>query len=737
MDRIVDFFSAVLGMRARDRQINDHDSVHQLDAATRGRPTGATRSTENDVIQGADPNATGRIVQEASASSPSWATIVRGAPANPTDTSLPASTTTPARSTWNSRSDRASADAETIDRALTNASNALKSLIVQVLGEKSNHNARKALVARTKKLIRADLESMLGSNRDGEHAPSINLVLVAWRMEHARAVIGSTVLLSACTALRKHWDRQQTALSGGGRRGSSGESDATLWYWLDLAIRALRDVAERYDHDPAVRQHAAKSKDPIRVFFAVLAQDKKPNMGLDALMSVVGDVLMTMLGELKNIFNLTLLQQDFPTLIRCVALPLVECFLLTKTLDSTWDFQFMPLGMSFSSRSMVDPPLEVEWHVGERDVPARGRGLVETKVVLLTTFPGIPFRFGVAETVLHRAEVLVVPVSAPAPTPPPSAAVPALADPVQNEKLRAALVDPILEPFAPAHARIPTPPAAPTLAPAMEPAMEHTMEPAMEPAYSVQSPTLAPITFVSPVLLPRPTSAPPTMMTTSVQTDAAETPSVSWATICAGDLHTFTANLYELMATPVILNQPPGYYDLSTHWPRVHMTAGTIARFIDLFHRIASNPNTDLHDELAKADNRLALLRAEMVDATLANRVSHRLQAFIDDHKPNINWALGDLKYTPSCPRWEVPFVHNLYQWFRLVLVARMAGHMLVVPRRGEPHNGQIACLAHNIRDCGYKVGVALGPSLVSITDGLPVCDVPLFPGYCDRAVPN
>ncbi|KNE68283.1 hypothetical protein AMAG_12952 [Allomyces macrogynus ATCC 38327] len=441
---------------------------------------------------------------------------------------------------------------------------------------------------------------------------------------------------------------------------------------------------------------------------------------------------MAMLGKLQSTFKLTLMQHDLPGLIRCVALPLVECILLTKALDPTWEFQFVPLGKPFSSQSMVDPPLEVEWQVDERGAPVRGRGLVETKVVLLTTFLGIPFRFGVAETVLHRAEVLVVPVyvPAPAPTPPPTAAVPA-PDLVQKVELRAVPMDPTLEPLAPvcARARTPTPPAAPPLAPAVEPAIE--------PSQSSPSPTLTPIAPTAPVSLPRPASAPPMMMTASVQTDAAEMFSDSWTALCAGDLHAFTADLYELMAAPVILNRPPGHSSTSTHWPRVHLTAGTIARFIDSFHRIASNPSTDLHHELAKADDRIALLRSEMVNATMANRVSDRVQAFLDDHKPDIVWALGNLKYPPGSPRWEVPFLHNLYQWLRHVLVAHLAGYTLAMPRRGDTHVGQIACLAHeHMRDCGYEVGVALGLNLVCITDGLPVCDVPPCPGYCDLALP-
>ncbi|KAJ3361238.1 hypothetical protein GGF32_007670 [Allomyces javanicus] len=784
------FFSTVFGLDGRAtsaaRPMHDRDQ-HELDARGQGRVAG----TENDVIQGADSNATGRNVQEASAS-PSWAAVVRGAPANPSDAASLAPTT-PTGCTWNPRSDRAPADAETIDRALSTASNALKSFIVQVLEDEWNHDARKSLAHRTKKLIRADLETVLGSNRDGEHAPNLHLVLTAWRMKHARAVIGSTVLRSACSALPKHWDRQQSALSGG-RRGSSAESDATLAYWLDLAIHALRDVAKQYDHDPAMQQHAAKSKDPIRVFFSWLAQDGKPNSGVEVLVSVVDDALMAILAELRKTFKLTLMRHDLPGLIRCVVLPLVECFLLTKTLDPTWEFQFVPLGKPFSSWSMIDPPLEVEWHVGERSAHARGLGLVETKVVLLTTFPSIPFRFGVAETVLHRAEVLVVPVyvPAPAPTPPPSAAVPAPADPVLKEELRAAPMDPGLEPFAPvcARARTSTSPAVPTLAPAMEPAidagqsttnpalapvspvvpgslarlasaalalagpLQHAvphgvsmgllheplvsvsadariptppaapvLSPAVEPTIEADQPTTSPpVPLVAPVSTPRLASVSvPAAMTPSVQTDAADVFIGTGTELLAGELAALSANLNEIIRVPALYNRPPGLLVTNSHWPRVRATASIITRFLDAFHRIASDPHTDLHHKLDTVDDRLALLRAAMPHATYEDRVSDRLRQFIADHDNDLSNFLGPLHRVWRRPHWVVPFLHNLYQWFRIVLTARLAGYELVMPCAGEPHIGQIACLAHeHIRDCGYKVGVALGPNLVCITDGQP-----------------
>ncbi|KNE69597.1 hypothetical protein AMAG_14152 [Allomyces macrogynus ATCC 38327] len=442
-----------------------------------------------------------------------------------------------------------------------------------------------------------------------------------------------------------------------------------------------------------------------------------------------------MFAELQRAFKLTLMRHDWPTLIRRVALPLVECFLLTKSLDPTWDFQSVLLGKPFSSQSMVDPPLEVEWREGERGAPARGAGLLETKVVLLTTFPGIPFRFGVAETFLHRAEVLVVPLDlpapAPAPGPTPRATAPALTDLVQKENQRALPVDLVLEPLVSvcARARTPTPPALPSLVPAMEPAIA---------AGQSTNPTLVPIPLDVPVV-PKLASAP-AMMTASVQTDAAEVflTRRPLSYLLAGELAALSANLNEIIRAPVLLNQPPGLKTSSSHWPRVHATADIITRFLDAFHRIASDPRTDLHHELNKVDNRLALLRAGMPLATYEGRDSDRLRTFIATHSGDLHTLLGPLYRVSRRPHWVVPFLHNLYQWFRLVLTARLAGYELVMPCTGEPHRGQITCLAHeHTRDCGDEVGVALGPNLVRITDGLPACNVAPCPGYCDRAVPN
>ncbi|KAJ3370776.1 hypothetical protein GGF31_003801 [Allomyces arbusculus] len=601
--------STVLETAVHDQQVQKagtgHDQHDSHDSSTMGTLNATTAApnsrtahsaitgTKTESLHGADTFAAGRNILAARAASASPA-AARAATSTPASDSTRATTTVPTTSAWNPHFARASADAEEIDRALTNASNELKALIVQVLTQDWNCDARRSLVACAKEYVRADLETAFASYH-GEKRVDVDLVV--WRMEHARAAVAAKVIRVGCHTLCKHWDRQLTVFSG-----SSAESDTARRLWLDSAVQALRDVADRYDQDLTVHKKAVDSEDPFRVLFSIIARDETRNRDVEALVSTVEAVATHMANVLSKTFQLSVSWDDFMGLIRRVALPLVECFLLTKALDPNWDIEFVLPGTPFSSATMVDPPLEVELRVDERSPPTCGHGVSETKVVVINPFPGIPM------------------------------------GPVSAELGNGAVTQ---------HVHI---------------------SPSLEPP--------------APVVT------------------------------CAADMSALVSDLYRLVTEPILLNLPRGEISVnSLHASRIRMVSGTINRFLSLFDRTLTGPHTDLHHELAMAKRRAAQLRADLAQATTAGRVSAHVRAILADHEHDILWTLDFPAVPPAETWWTVPFVHN--QWFQLVLTARVAGYVLVMPRPGDEFLGQIKCLVHNEAwECGLKVGTALFPNL-------------------------
>ncbi|KAJ3361243.1 hypothetical protein GGF32_007675 [Allomyces javanicus] len=203
---------------------------------------------------------------------------------------------------------------------------------------------------------------------------------------------------------------------------------------------------------------------------------------------------------------------------------------------------------------------------------------------------------------------------------------------------------------------------------------------------------------------------------------------------CKGDMATLFANLYDLVAEPVLLNRPRYLVGKDSRWLRIQKAAGIIARFLDLFDNSIAKPQTDLNLELMTAERSLGLLRAEMALAIVDAPISDQLHALLAEHACDIKSALDHPKFMLHSPRWQVPFLHNMYQWYRLVLVAHMAGFVLVMPHAGDAYAGQFMCLVHeDARECGRTVGVALSPNVVRVADERRVL---LCAGYCDRRVP-
>ncbi|KNE68319.1 hypothetical protein AMAG_12983 [Allomyces macrogynus ATCC 38327] len=575
---------------------------------------------------------------------------------------------------------RATADAEAIDGALTAAANALKSTLIKVLDHAENRGKRKFLVAATKTKLLPSFQAALVTVgiHDSVDDAAMTKGLGAWLVEDTRVVIRSTVMHAACSALSVHWDRQRRALVGGGRAGVDAAAKQRLWF--DLAVQALREAMDRCDRDPSMLKRTVETRDPVPLIIAGSDKDTGRGSGTAALVSVAKAVAEAMLNVLVKDFQLHVDGDDYLTLIRHVALPVVACFLATKALNPDWTLTFVEPGSPFSSTTMIDPPHELEWDADEAG--SARRAPAETKnLVVMTTFPGIPARFGVADTVLHRSEVVVVTLRVP---PPRAHGHPGLG----------ATAQPVPVGFSPLS------PPGPIIAPAVEPA-------------------------------PKPTL--PTVST--FRSVAAGSAPDSWIAICTADAQDFAADLYDLLKLPVVMNHPVGSLLSKPDRRLLDVTARTIAQFLDRFHSTIADPRSDLNHELAQCNAVIALLRSELVRATMLQDMSPRLAELL--HGVDLRAALAAAgTMIPHLPSWQAKFVLNTQYWYRLVLAARLVGYELVMPRAGEPRVGRIECVAHaDVRECGAAVGVALYPNVVHAKSGKRVEGVAPCIGYCNRSV--
>ncbi|KAJ3347691.1 hypothetical protein GGF32_006766 [Allomyces javanicus] len=668
----------------------------------RDRPISAAPG--HDSIHGADSNATGRNIKLAA----------RGGPKeSPSMTNKPA-----ASRSWDPR---ATADAEAIDGALTAASNGFKSILIKVLDHAENRGKRKHLVAATKAHLLPSLQAALaaaGSHDHVDDGAAMTKGLGAWIVEDTRAVMRSTVMQAACRALGTHWDRQHNALAGGGRVGV--DAAATQRRWLDLAVQALRDAMNRFDCDPGMHERAILTRDPVPFIIAGSAKAADRGSGTMALVSVAKAVAEAMLNVLAKEFQLHVEWSDYVILIRRVALPVVACFLATKALDPDWTLTFVAPGSPFSPATMIDQPHELEWRAD--DVDSARRAHAETKsLVVMTTFPGIPARFGVADTVLHRAEVVAVTLRVPAPR---THMHPGLGT-GQSDRMEVHVCPTTVHPVPVGF--YPLSPPGPAIAPAIEP-------------------------------MPKPTL--PTASTARSEA-AGFTP-----VICATDAQVFAAELYDLLTLPVFMNHPVGSLLGKPDWRLLDVTATTIMQFLYRIHRTIADPRSNLNHVLAQCNARIALLRTELVRATMLQDVSPRLAELLHgvDLCAEIA-AAGPM--IPLLPSWQARFVLNMHCWYRLVLTARMAGYVLVMPRAGDARAGDaragdaragdaragdaragdaragdaragwIECVAHaDARECGAGVGLALYPNVVHAKSGKRVEGVAPCMGYCDRTIP-
>ncbi|KNE69569.1 hypothetical protein AMAG_14127 [Allomyces macrogynus ATCC 38327] len=609
-------------------------------APTRDRDCPFSAVVGHDSIHGADSNPTGRNVKLAA----------RGARKE-----SPSTTTKPAASrSWDPRR---TADAEAIDGALTAAANAFKSILIKVLDHANNRGKRKHLVAATTTHLRSSLQAALTAAGSQDHVDDDAAMikgLGAWLVEDTRAVMRSTVMHAACRALGMHWERQRNALAGCSRTGV--DAAATQRRWLDLAVQALRDAMDRFDRDPGMLERAIATGDPVPFIIAGPTKNADRGRGTAALVSVARAVAGAMLSVLAKDFQLHVEWSDYMTLIRRVALPVVTCFLATKALNPNWTLTLVEPGSSFSPATMIDPPHELEWRAD--DANSAQRAEAETKsLVVMTTFPGIPARFGVADTVLHRAEVVVLTLRVPT--------------------LRVVL--PSVTEGQPAGT-------------AAEAALAR-----MELTGGVPDQCIA---------------------------------------ICAADAQVIVAELYDLLALPVFMNHPVGSLLGKPDWGLLDVTATTIMQFLDRFHRIVADPRSDLNHELAQCNSRIALLRSELLRATVLQDVSPRLADIL--HGVDLRAAVAAAGIMiPMIPSWQARFVLNMNHWYWRVLTARMAGYMLVMPRVGDARAGWIECVAHaDVRECGAAVGVALYPNVVHAKSGKRVEGVAPCLGFCDRTIP-
>ncbi|KAJ3370744.1 hypothetical protein GGF31_003766 [Allomyces arbusculus] len=584
---------------------------------------------------------------------------------------------------------RATADAEAIDGALTAAANSFKLILIKMLDHTENRGKRKHLVAATKAHLFPSLRAALAAAGSYDHVDddaAMTKGLGAWLAEDTRAVIRSTMMRAACRALGMHWDRQRNALAGGGRSGV--DAAAKQRRCLDLAVQALRDAMDRYDRDPDMLGRANARRDPVPFLIAGPIKAADHGSGIVALISVAKAAAEAMLNVLIKDFQVHVEWDDYLTLIRRVVLPVVACFLATKALDPDWTLAFVEPGSPFSPATMIDPPLELEWRADEDDLAQRARAEMKDLVVM-TTFPGIPARFGVADTVLHRAEVVVLMLRVPAPR----------AHTHVHPGFGTDQLDRIEVPVCPVTSH-PVPagfPPGPVLAPAGEPAL-------------------------------RPTG--PNVST--ARSEAAGFVPV----LCATDAQVYAAELYDLLKLPVFMSSPIGSLLGKPDWRLHGVTASTITQFLDRFHRTIANSRSDLNYELAQCNACIALLRSALVRATMLQEVSPPLAEVLHGFDFRVALAAAGT-IIPMLPGWQVRFVLNTHYWYRLVLTARMAGYECVMSRTGDLRAGWIECVAHaDARECGAAVGVALYPNVVHAKSGKRVEEVAPCMGLCNRVVP-
>ncbi|KNE68179.1 hypothetical protein AMAG_12863 [Allomyces macrogynus ATCC 38327] len=115
---------------------------------------------------------------------------------------------------------------------------------------------------------------------------------------------------------------------------------------------------------------------------------------------------------LNNKLGLRLLETDTRLLQDDVIAPLFEALRLTKAMNATFEVKMFSAGTEFSRMFMIFPPQELEWDVygDDEELLHAPPQLVKSdrEVVVFTVFPGIPHAFGMAETVVHLAEVVTI-----------------------------------------------------------------------------------------------------------------------------------------------------------------------------------------------------------------------------------------------------------------------------------------------------------------------------------------
>ncbi|KNE68269.1 hypothetical protein AMAG_19784 [Allomyces macrogynus ATCC 38327] len=179
---------------------------------------------------------------------------------------------------------------------------------------------------------------------------------------------------------------------------------------LETSVLSLMDQALRTEH---LRAYIASNVMWAACDAGEMVAGQKGLPDTISQESLIDEMCRRMLTEFKNL-DLSLPENGNDKLKQDVAQPLVAAFDHVKAMNSDWRFEFYSHGHPFDPVLMMSPPRELEWHV---DLDEHPDGLLlhvsDQEVVVFTAFPGIPMAFGMAETVVHRAEVvtLVLPMA--------------------------------------------------------------------------------------------------------------------------------------------------------------------------------------------------------------------------------------------------------------------------------------------------------------------------------------
>ncbi|KNE68333.1 hypothetical protein AMAG_12993 [Allomyces macrogynus ATCC 38327] len=308
-----------------------------------------------------------------------------------------------------------------IHTKLVNVESVLSALVsTLVKSHKGKTVFRAQFVQETKNTLRGILDNVLEHEEDVDMALAKDKVTDAWRTKQARALVTSSSLKAACKAVEGVWlDLVQAAESKGINKEKLPSRVNVAMETVESVQVMLRDFGGEVSPTLTPRHvEGLKTDDVVATVVANLVgllkgarkmedSDKEDLGKMEMALEVIAKSIVGVLAK----FGIDLAPRNITNLVCNIALPLLDSYLMVKAMNVDWTLEFPVAGTLYDPSTMTDDDNELEWRLNDDDeVTALSQGMRDTKVVLLATVPGIPHRFGGAETVVHRARVLTVSV---------------------------------------------------------------------------------------------------------------------------------------------------------------------------------------------------------------------------------------------------------------------------------------------------------------------------------------